>query len=325
VILVAETEYRKAQDVFARAADMQCVAAPVDEAGLAAEIGRLGARHVVLGPPVYRDALYKALTPGSVIARFGQGFDGLDLPKATAAGLLCTNTPNVLHDSVAELTVGLLLSAARHLAASDRDMHAGRWQPRPGLELRGKTLALLGCGRIGRAVARIASAGLQMRVVGWLRPGPRREETSPDFARFTDDLADAIGTADFVSVHVPASDATRHLISGERLALFQAHAWLLNTARGMVVDEAALYDALAARRLAGAALDVFQIEPYVPVDPARDLRRLDNVILAPHVGSSTAEANRRMAEAALRNIRLAEAGDFGAMNLLNPDVLTRSV
>jgi len=93
----------------------------------------------------------------------------------------------------------------------------------------------------------------------------------------------------------------------------------------MVVDEAALYDALAARRLAGAALDVFQIEPYVPVDPARDLRQLDNVILAPHVGSSTAEANRRMAEAALRNIRLAEAGDFGAMNLLNPDVLTRSV
>jgi phosphoglycerate dehydrogenase-like enzyme len=321
IVLVAESEYRKAEAVFQRAPGVQCVPVPGDEARLAEEIRSRGARHVILGPPVFRDALYRALPRGSVIARDGQGHDGIDLAQATAAGLLCTNTPNVLHDSVAEHTIALLLAAARHLPEFDREMHTGVWRPQPGVELRGKVLAILGCGRIGRAVARIASAGLQMQVIGWHRPGPARA-AGAGFVRFTDDLGEAIGRADFVSVHLAATAATRHLIDQDRLALFQPHAWLINTARGAVVDEAALYDALAAGRLGGAALDVFHIEPYAPSDPARDLRALSNVVLTPHVGSSTAEANRRMAEAALRNITLAVAGDFAAMNLLNPEVLT---
>jgi phosphoglycerate dehydrogenase-like enzyme len=289
---------------------------------LVEEIRRRGVRHVILGPPVYRDALYDALPRGSVIARYGQGYDGIDLVRATAAGLLCTNTPNVLHDSVAEHTIALLLAAARHIAEFDRDMHAAAWAPRPGVELRGKVLTIVGCGRIGRAVARIASAGLQMQVLGWHRPGaPPTGPHAAEFARLTDDLDDAIHQADVVSVHVPATPATRHLMNHHRLSRFQPHAWLINTARGSVVDENALYDVLSGGQLGGAALDVFQVEPYAPVDPARDLRTLPNAILTPHVGSSTADANRRMAEAALRNIALAIAGDFAAMNLLNPEVL----
>jgi len=129
--------------------------------------------------------------------------------------------------------------------------------------------------------------------------------------------------ADFVGVLIPASPANAHFINRERLGWMQRHAWLINTARGMVVDERALYDALKENRIAGAALDVFDIEPYKPADPSKDLRTLPNVILTPHVGSHTPDANGRMASRALENIVLAEAGEFGRMDLLNPEVLAR--
>ena len=118
--------------------------------------------------------------------------------------------------------------------------------------------------------------------------------------------------------------ANAHFINRERLALFQPHAWLINTARGAVVDEVALYDALVEQRLGGAALDVFDREPYQPVDPRRDLRTLPNVILTPHVGSTTPEANRGMAERAVQNIVWAEEKAFARMDLLNPDVLANT-
>src|SRR5262249_15037645 len=142
-----------------------------------------------------------------------------------------------------------------------------------------------------------------------------------DFTRLTGDDEDAIRGADFVSLHLPATPETKHFIDARRLSWFQPHAWLINTARGAVVDELALHQALVSGRLAGVALDVFDREPYSPIDPHHDLRQLENVVLTPHVGSSTRAANERMALAALRNIALAEAGDFAAMNLLNPEVL----
>ena len=139
----------------------------------------------------------------------------------------------------------------------------------------------------------------------------------------TDDFAGAVREADYVSLHIPALPENAQFIDRDRLSLLPERAWLINTARGAVVDEAALYDAVADKRIAGAALDVYAREPYEPVDPGRDLRKLSAVILLPHVGSNTADANRGMAERALGNIRLAEAGDFAAMDLLNPEVLER--
>lgn len=323
VVLVAASEFWKAEAVFNAAPDVRCVAAPGDEAVLAEAVREFGARHVIVGSAPYGGVLYQVLPRGSVIARFGQGYDNLDLRQATDAGLLCTNTPGVLHDSVAELTMALLLTAARHVASFDRELHDRQWRPRMATELRGKVIAVLGCGRIGRTVARIAAAGFGMRVVGWSRAGSKNAAALVDFADVTADLSAAIRSADFVTLHLPATPETTHLINPERLSWFLPHAWLINTARGAVVDEIALYDALVDGRLGGAALDVFAREPYVLVDPARDLRTLENVILTPHVGSSTIDASRRMAEAALHNIALAEAGNFGAMNLLNPEVLTR--
>jgi phosphoglycerate dehydrogenase-like enzyme len=322
IVLVTEPEYRRAERVFSTATTVKCVIGPPDEEPLAKAIAAAGARHAVVGGRPYRGPLYSAIAPGNVIARFGVGHDGIDKKKATEAGVLCTNTPSVLDQSVAELTFLLISSAARYLPMVAGDMRAGNWAPKEGTELRGKTLTMIGVGRIGRAVARIARRGYDMRVVGYHRPGSASAAPArADFDVLTDDLAMALGEADFVSLLIPAAPENAHFINRERLAQLRPHAWLINTARGMVVDESALYDALAVGRLRGAALDVFDREPYVPVDPARDLRTLPNVILTPHVGSHTPEANGRMAARALQNIVLSEAKDFARMDLLNPEVV----
>lgn len=296
--------------------------APNAEPELARAIAVSGARHVIVGSYIYSSELYAALPRGGVIARFGVGHDGVDKAKATGAGLLCTNTPGVLDQSVAEHAVLLMLAAARHLAKNASDMRIGTWDlGPPGSELRGKTLAVIGCGRIGRAAARIASHGFSMRVVGVRRSLGADIDDAGAFDAVTTDFQSAVRDADYVSLHITADSGNRKFVNEGRLAMLPPHAWLINTARGAVVDEPALYDALAKRRIAGAALDVFDREPYVPADPSRDLRTLPNVILTPHVGSHTQEANRLMAERALQNIRQAEAGQFASMDLLNPQVV----
>ena len=159
-----------------------------------------------------------------------------------------------------------------------------------------------------------------MRVIGIRRSSPSAAHDA-DFQSITPDFAAGVREAHYVSLHMTADAPNRRFINADRLAMLRPDAWLINTGRGALVDEQALYDALVARRIAGAALDVFEREPYVPGDPAMDFRSLDNVVLTPHVGSHTHEANRGMAERALQNIRLAEAARFSEMDLLNPEVL----
>jgi phosphoglycerate dehydrogenase-like enzyme len=320
LILVTETEFRRAQSTFAAPGDdLECVPVPGAEDTLCDAIVQHGVRIVVVGSSPYRGRLYATLPRGGVIARFGVGYDNVDLRQATAAGILCSNTPDVLQQSVAELTMTMIGAAARHVIAAAGGVRSGRWEPKEGVELEGKTLALIGSGAIAASVARIASAGYGMRVVGYARSA--RPAPGPHFAAIATDFADAVRDADFVSLHIPGSPENARFIDAARLSLLPPRAWLVNTARGAVVDEIALYDALAAGRLAGAALDVFAREPYVPASPDHDLRALDNVIGVPHIGSNTVEANRRMARRALRNVRLAIEGELSSMDLINRDVL----
>jgi phosphoglycerate dehydrogenase-like enzyme len=321
-VVVTEPEFVRPGTVFTSRTDVECHVAPPDEAGLVAAIEASGARHAIIGPRPYRDRLYAALGPGSVLARFGVGYDGVDLARATAGGILCTNTPAVLDQSVAELSMLFVAAAARRIVSLHESMRRGEWAPRGGTELAGRTLAIIGSGRIGAATARIASAGYAMRVVGCRRTAV---EGAPPagFDRLTTDFGDAVREADFVCLLIPGSPENAGYLNRDRLALIPPHAWLVNTARGAVVDEHALYDALAAGRLAGAALDVFDREPYEPSDRDRDLRTLDNVILVPHIGSNTTAANRRMSERALHNVGLGAAGRTGDMDLLNPGVRAR--
>ncbi|MGA2329862.1 MAG: NAD(P)-dependent oxidoreductase [Bryobacteraceae bacterium] len=322
-VIVTEEEYGKAQAVFTGAADLHCVPSSAEESELARTIRENGAKHAIVGVVRYQGELYSALPRGGVLARFGVGHDGIDKRKATEAGLLCTNTPGALDFSVAETTMMLLLASARRLPRIFEAARNGVWTTSAGQELAGKTLAIIGCGRIGCAVARIAAFGFGMRVTGCETRLDRVESLRSEVGiqTLTQDFAEAVSGADFVSLHIPANPSTAHFMNAERLAVFPRNSWLINTARGSVVDENALYDALAQNRIAGAALDVFEREPYEPADPSRDLRALPNVILTPHVASNTTEANRRMAERALRNISLAESGNWKAMDLLNPEVL----
>jgi len=323
-VLVTELEYWKAEASFATFAsglELECLRAPDEEGDLAAAIRDAHASSVVVGSRTYSGPLYEALPAGGVIARFGVGHDGIDKAKATAAGLFCTNTPGVLNQSVAEHTMLLVGAAARRLIAISTGMARQTWEPAIGEELHGKTLAIIGCGGIGRAVARIASHGYEMRVVGCTRPDAPSPDSLEHFAEVTNDFASAVGDADFVSLHISASRDNLHWLKRKRLASIGERSWLINTARGSLVDEAALFAALVDHRLAGAALDVFAREPYAPVEHSGDLRSLPNVILTPHVGSNTSAANRRMAERALQNIALAERRAFAQMDLINPEVL----
>jgi phosphoglycerate dehydrogenase-like enzyme len=325
-VAVTELEFRKAEGLFrqaAEAAGLDCFSAPAEEKLLVAAVRAAGARHVIVGVEPYTGLLYEALPSGGVIARFGVGHDGVNKPLASTHGLLCTNTPGTLDDSVAEFTISLLLAAARHTVGVAADMGAGRWRPRLGGELKGKTLAVIGCGPIGQRAAQIAARGFGMNVVGVKRTAEDAERLRREcgFATVTTDFAAVVRGADFVSLHIPSVPETRHFLNSARLALLPAGCWVVNTARGAVVDEVALFDALAAGRLGGAALDVFAREPYEPAAPGKDLRTLPNVIMTPHVGSSTREAAERVARRALQNIQLAQAGRWAEMDLLNRDVL----
>ena len=324
-IAVTEPEYDKGRTVFERAvADgLVCLAAPWEEAELAAAIREHGARHAILGTEKYVDRIYDALPRGGVLARFGVGYDTLDLGRATVRGLLCTNTPGALDDSVAEHTLALMLCAARNVPVLNECTRHGTFAARMGVELRGKRLAVIGCGSVGCRVARCAAFGLGMVVSGCETRDVDLELMKREygFASMTKDFAEAVSDADIVSLHIPSTPATRHFINDERLAQMPSKVWLINTARGAAVDEAALYGALKSGALRGAALDVFEAEPYVPMVSGKDLRTLPNVIMTPHVASNTVEACCRMAARTLQNIRMAERKEYEEMDLLNPKVL----
>lgn len=225
------------------------------------------------------------------IGRAGVGLDNIDVDAATEKGIAVFNTPGANTISAAELTFGLILSLSRRIPAADRSMKAGEWDRArfSGFELHGKTLGLVGAGRIGGEVARRARC-FGMRVVAF---DPLLDDAR---ARVLDiesaSLEEVLRRADVLSLHVPLTPSTAHLINAERLALMKPSSILVNAARGGVVDESALIDALEEGRLAGAALDVYAEEPLPPDHP---LRRLgDSVLLVPHIGAATDEARRNV-------------------------------
>ena len=324
-IAVTEMDFRKARVMFEAAGKdgFRCFPVSFREMELAEAVRVEGVRHVIVGPDEYSGALYDALPRGSVIARFGVGHDGIDKERATRAGILCTNTPNALNDSVAEYAMALVLAAARHVPVLNERTKSGRWSPKVGFELRGARLSVIGCGPIGCRLAKIAAFGFGMAVTGCEVRDVDVDEMKRrhGFTSVVKDFAEAVSGADFVSLHLPGTDAVRHFVSAERIRAIPKTAWLINTARGKIINEAGLFDALKSNRLAGAALDVFETEPYVPASNQKDLRTLANVIMTPHVASATRQACDRMAAGALRNIQLALKSDFGEMDILNPEVL----
>ena len=258
--------------------------------------------------PTVTDALTAQLLGADTVrckllANFGVGFNHIDMAAANAADIAVTNTPGVLTAATAEIALPLLLSSARRAAEGERLMRSGEWEgwhPTHMLstQVTGKTLGIVGMGRIGQAFARQAHFGLGMQILYSSRT--KRSETELDGlpARHCE-LVELLATADFVSLHCPATADTRHMINARTLAQMQRSAHLINTARGDIVNEQDLIAALQQGTIAGAGLDVYEAEPQL----TKGLVDLPNVVLLPHMGSGTTQTRVAMGECALENIR----------------------
>ncbi len=263
-------------------------------------------------------AMIEAASRLKVIGNYGVGYNNVDVAAATRRRISVTNTPGVLTEATADTTWALTMAVARRTVEADAYVRAGKfdgWRASlfQGMELAGKTLGIVGLGLIGQAVARRA-LGFGMRVLYAGRRRAAAEVEAALRARFVP-LEGLLRQADIVSLHCPLSAETRHLLDARRLALMKPTAYLINTARGPIVEERALVEALRAGRIAGAGLDVYEEEPKL----APGLADLPNVILFPHIGSSTLEAREGMARLAAENIRAALEGRRPP-NLVNPEV-----
>ena len=238
-----------------------------------------------------------------ILGSNGVGFNHIDLEAAKAAGLVVTNTPEVLTDCTADLAMALLLAVARRVGEGERHLRAGEWTGwRPthmmGTSVTGKTLGLIGMGRIARAVAARAAHGFNMKIIFHDPFPPRAEDLAGLDAIACESLHEVFEQADFVSLHCPGGKETYHLIGPEAFKSMKPGAFLINSARGDVIDEAALVEALEAGEIAGAGLDVFEKEPQVT--PA--LLKMENVVLLPHLGSATQETRKAMGMRVVENI-----------------------
>jgi lactate dehydrogenase-like 2-hydroxyacid dehydrogenase len=274
---------------------------PLSEAAIAEALSRFDA---VL--PTVSDKLPPAVFAGAkakILGNFGVGYNHIDIAAAKAAGIVVTNTPGVLTDCTADIAMTLLLSIARRAGEGEREVRGGNWTGwRPthmiGSKVTGKTLGIIGFGRIGQAMAKRCHFGFDMEIVFQNRSKIDPALAARFGARQLDTVEEVLAVSDFVSLHCPGGGANRHLIDAKRLSQMKPGAFLINTARGDVVDEQALVAALENGTIRGAGLDVYEAEPNVP----EALRKLDNVVLLPHLGSATEETRVAMGMKVVENV-----------------------
>jgi len=255
-----------------------------------------------------------------IVAQMAVGFDNIDVQEATRRGIYVANTPEVLTDTTADFAWALLMAVARRVVEADKYVRTGQWRVGwhpsmlQGRDIHGATIGIVGAGRIGYAVARRAR-GFNMKILFYdVIPRPEMEK---ELGAKRVELEMLLRESDFVSIHVPLMKETHHMINAEKLKLMKKTAYLINNARGPVVDEKALYEALKEGRIAGAGLDVFEQEPVSLDNP---LLKLDNVVIAPHISSASYETRSRMAEMVAENL-VAFFEGRKPPNLVNPDVM----
>ena len=277
--------------------------APMSREALIDAVGRCDVLAPTITDRIDAGVLEQAGDRLKLIANFGAGVDHIDVVAAAARGITVTNTPGVLTEDTADLTLALMMTVSRRIVEGARSIEAGEfkgWAPTwmMGRRLSGKRLGIIGMGRIGQAVARRARAfGMQIHYHNRTQVSPRIAEDLE--ATYWESLDQMLARMDIISVNCPHTPATYHLLSARRLKLMPVHAILVNTARGEIIDESALADLLASGGIVGAGLDVFEFEPEV--NPR--LLGLPNAVLLPHLGSATVEARTEMGEKVIINIR----------------------
>jgi D-3-phosphoglycerate dehydrogenase len=225
-------------------------------------------------------------TQCKIIARVGVGLDNIDVDAAKAKGIRVINAVEGAMNAVAELVLGLMLSMAREIPRADREIRNGKWLKKElmGSELSGKYLGIVGLGNIGKRLAKLAR-GLNMNIIGF-DVMPIADDFARDVGLIKADIDTLLSSADYISFHVPLTDTTHHLVNAKRISTMKKTTYIINTSRGEIIDEDALYDALKEGKIAGAALDVFEKEPAV----GNKLTTLPNVVCTPHIGAQTKEA-----------------------------------
>ncbi len=255
-----------------------------------------------------------------VISNYAVGYNNIDVAAATERGIYVTNTPGILTDTTADCAFALLMAVARRIPEADRHVKAGgwvhAWGPRMfvGTDVHGKTLGIIGLGRIGGAIARRAK-GFNMNVIYY--DEDRKRDLERELGVRYSPLKELLTESDYVSLHIPLTSSTRHMIGKRELTMMKETAFLINTSRGPVVDEDALYRALRDGVIAGAGLDVFEREPLSPDSP---LKGLDNAVITPHIASASVETRTKMATTAAFNLVSVLQGKEPP-NLVNPEVL----
>lgn len=285
---------------------------PADVIYSAADLRKAASDYDAILPTVTDRLGADVIQPGGrlrFIGNYGVGYSHIDVAAAKAAGVVVSNTPDVLSDCTADIAMTLLLMVARRAGEGERFLRAGLWEGwRPGQligrKVAGATLGIVGFGRIGQAMAQRAHHGFGMKVLVQNRSAVAPEVLAAYGARQMASLDDLMPQVDFLSLHCPGGAANRHLIDARRLAMMRPDAFLINTARGEVVDEAALAEALASGKIAGAGLDVFEEEPKVNAA----LMTMENVALLPHLGSATRETRDAMGHRAVDNLDAFFAG-----------------
>ena len=295
---VTETRMRELFDAELRAQDT-----PLDPDKLVAAMQDTDVLVPTVTDKLTKDILSKAGDRLKLIASFGTGVDHIDLAAAKAHGITVTNTPGVLSEDTADVAMALILSVPRRLVEGDSRARSGNWtgwSPTGmlGHRINGKRLGIIGMGQIGQAIARRAR-GFGMSVHYHNRKAVHPAIEAELEATYWDNLDEMLRRMDIVSVNCPYTEATKGLVSAERLALMPEHAYLVNTARGEIVDEQALAHALETGAIAGAGLDVYADEPSIP----EGLRARDNVVLLPHIGSATIEGRHAMGDKVIINIQ----------------------
>ena len=328
IVPVTQPEYAKGEMVFAHVDDCQFVPVSSDEVSVAALVRMHGCRAVVLGVERYVGPLYQAVPEGGIILRFGVGTDSIDRVQAQRGRIFVANTPGALDRSVAEHCIFLIGALVRHIAQGHQELKNGDWMPRTGDELGDLKLAVVGLGRIGAQVAQIAHLAFGMDTLiceldseaavssrlGMSLPEMR---SKLGYSTWVDNLEDVLPDADVVTVHVPFTASTAGLFDASRFARFKTGSLFINTSRGGLVVERDLAQALRSGKLAGAALDVYQNEPYEPAEDGEDLRHFPSLLMTPHIASNTRAANRRMASMVVENLRHWARGEMDAVHTVS--------
>lgn len=257
-----------------------------------------GVNCIVIGAESYSKEFYNSLREGTAVIRYGVGYNAVPIDICLRRNIKVGYTPDTLTDSVAEHTFALLLGVVRKIPKLHQSMKDGEWKGLTGIELKNKTIAIIGYGQIGQSVARIAKLGFGMQISVFGRNGFVNDSF---FDLYSDNFSEVVKNADIVTIHLASSPETRHFINSEKINMMKNGAILINTARGELIAEKDLYEALKSGKIFAAGLDVFEKEPYQP-NSKYDFRKLTNVILTPHCGSSTAEANHRIGNLVIKNI-----------------------